>query len=154
MKKLINGRLVECGSDTPKTITDADVRRLRAEAAEHGDDAQVHICSVALGEEKPITTAARFESRYGGGGYSAAERTAIMRIKSQKQAWAACARALGGGGGGGAAKKTPRPSYGTLRDYRTGEEIRKATKAEREESDAAMPTGAFRLGNRTVYVEP
>lgn len=93
MKKLINGRLVECGKQPPMEIRKIDVENLQAEAHEHGDAVQVHICSVALGKAKPVTTAAQFERRYGGG-YTAEFRSAIMRIKSQKQAWAACVRAI------------------------------------------------------------
>jgi len=46
------------------------------------------------------------------------------------------------------------PGYGILHDYRTGEELRPATREERARSDDAGETGAFELDGRACYVQP
>lgn len=76
---------------TAETITSAQIRALRTEAGEAGDSAQVAVCNIALGNEEPVTTAAAWEDRFGGGGHSDSERKAIMAARTTEQAQQICA---------------------------------------------------------------
>ena len=76
-----------------QTLTDDMIHELREEAKEHGDDALVHICDVALGNEDPVTTANAFEDRYGGGDMYSAQR-AILACDGAETARAECAAAI------------------------------------------------------------
>lgn len=82
-------------STTTKTITDAQIRTLRVEARAAHDSVQVHVCSVALEEEQPVTDGIAWEERYGGGGFLRHEQLAIMAVKTSEQARAMCAKAIG-----------------------------------------------------------
>lgn len=75
-------------------ITAAQIRAMRNEAQAAGDVVQVHACDVALGEQDPVTTAADYEDRYGGGGLSASDRKEIMAISGVDDAMALCAAAI------------------------------------------------------------
>lgn len=75
-------------------ITNAQIYQLWREAAEAGDMVQVHICTVALGDENPVTNADSFEDRFGGHGLSAHEQRSIMAIKTRKQAIEICAKVI------------------------------------------------------------
>lgn len=44
-------------------------------------------------------------------------------------------------------------TYGDLMDYTTGDYIRPATEAERDESRDAGPEGVIRVDGRSVYVQ-
>lgn len=76
------------------TITTRQIRELRNAAGSASDLVMAHICSVALDEQEPVTTAAAFEDRYGGGGFGRDEQRKIMAIESQEQAWAECERVI------------------------------------------------------------
>lgn len=81
-------------SNDSTNVSDEQITALRQEAAQAGDLAQVHICSVALGDEDPVTTADAFETRYGGGGFDAAETRAMMAVGSAAEARAYCAQII------------------------------------------------------------
>jgi len=53
--------------------------RLRREAAAAGDDAQVIVCDIAMGDEDPIATAEEWAARYGGGGFDEHVRRVVLR---------------------------------------------------------------------------
>lgn len=77
-----------------KSITDAQIRTLRTEARAAGDAVQAHACSVALGDEEPVTDGNAWEDRYGGGGFSRVEARGMMAVKSADQAREMCAKAI------------------------------------------------------------
>jgi hypothetical protein len=77
------------------TATDKQIKALQNEAAEHGDDAQWCIATVALEGWDSDDPATRFEARFGGGGHelSRADEARISRM-TQDEARAECARAI------------------------------------------------------------
>lgn len=79
---------------TGEMVSDSDIRDLRAAAGEASDLVQVHACSVALGDESPVTGPEAYEERYGGSGMDATERARIMRIDSATTARRLCERAI------------------------------------------------------------
>ena len=83
--------LVNNAATTP--LTDDMISDLRDEAKEHGDEALVHVCDVALGNEDPVTTGDAFENRYGGGDMYPAQR-AILACDGVETARAECAAAI------------------------------------------------------------
>lgn len=77
-----------------ETITTAQIRELRAEAIEAGDDVQVILCDIATGDEDPIATGVAWEERFGGGGFEGHQRVTIMGCTSAEVAREMCADAI------------------------------------------------------------